>query len=184
MRPAAAWRVPGPGRDTAYPVPMTRCLPGADDTASHPLAGVAGGQGGGIRRWGTVGLLVAIGRNVGEVIGTGVNDHRRARVCHQLFAGERTGGGDQHRRTVRPHLQRGQVAGMAWMVRGSAALEVPTGRKEVARGTPLGATELTSHLPTVWICNPCAPGVSLPGSVVWTMTVATPSRNSIVAAAT
>ena len=37
---------------------------------------------------------------------------------------------------------------------------------------PVGATESASHLPTEWMCRPWKPGVSWPGAVVCTVTVA------------
>src|SRR5689334_4590518 len=49
---------------------------------------------------------------------------------------------------------------------------------------PVGATELASHLPTEWMCRPWNPGVSLPGVVVSTVTVAKPPANSMSAVAT
>src|ERR1700682_4649084 len=49
---------------------------------------------------------------------------------------------------------------------------------------PVGATELASHLPTEWMCRPWKPGVSLPGAVVSTVTVAKPPANSMSAVAT
>src|ERR1700704_5114215 len=49
---------------------------------------------------------------------------------------------------------------------------------------PVGATELASHLPTEWMCRPWKPGVSSPGAVVSTVTVAKPPANSMSAVAT
>ena len=70
-----------------------------DDTARDPLAGVAGGHGGLVRRRGAVDLLVALRRDVGEVVGLLVDDDRGLRAGQQVFRGERVGGRHQHRRS-------------------------------------------------------------------------------------
>jgi hypothetical protein len=49
---------------------------------------------------------------------------------------------------------------------------------------PVGAMELGSHFPMEWMCRPWKPGVSLPGVVVSTVTVAKPPVNSMSAVAT
>src|SRR6201998_398466 len=85
-------------------------LAGADDTARHPLAGVtcAHRRLVGARR--SIGLGVAIARDVGEVVGPGVNDDRGLLSGHQVVHGEGVGGGDQHPDTVLADLQRRQIA--------------------------------------------------------------------------
>ena len=71
--------------------PAGRALAGTNDTARHPLAGVTGGHRGlvGARR--PIGLVVAIRRDVAEVVGSGVNDDRSPRTGKQLVFGERIG---------------------------------------------------------------------------------------------
>src|SRR5579884_1824066 len=70
-------------------------LAGTDDTARHPLAGVAGGHGHGIGTGCAVDLCVALRGDVGEVVGAGVNDDRRLGAGDQVLLGERVGGSHQ-----------------------------------------------------------------------------------------
>src|SRR6185312_15804235 len=96
-----------------------------NDTASHPLAGVAGGHRFRIRARGTVTLGVAVG-DVGEVVRLVVDDDRGARPRQQLLGGECFGGGDQLRGTVGSHLKRREIAARG-LNRVAGRLEVRTG---------------------------------------------------------
>src|ERR1700682_1846627 len=87
------------------PAKSIRRLAGTDNTARHTLAGVAGGQRGLVRRRGSVDLLVALRRDVGEVVRLLVDDDRRLGAGEQIRGGERVGSGYQHRRAVAAHLQ-------------------------------------------------------------------------------
>src|SRR6185437_9576989 len=70
------------------------------DTARHPLAGVTGGHRRLVGAGRAVDLLVALRRDVAEVVGLLVDDDGRLLACEQVRRGERIGGGDQHRRPV------------------------------------------------------------------------------------
>src|SRR6476619_654633 len=84
-------------------------LAGADNTARHALSGVAGGQGGFVRRRVAVDLLVALRRDVGEVVRLLVDDDRGLGAVREVLRGERVGRRHQQRRTVLAHLKRRQV---------------------------------------------------------------------------
>src|ERR1700686_3073697 len=104
-----------------------------NDTARHPLAGIAGGHRLRVRTLGTVALGVAV-RDVGEIVRIGVDHDRGARPCEELRGGERVGGGDQLRRPVGPDLERAEVAARR-MGGVTGPLEVSPGGQEVAGRT-------------------------------------------------
>src|SRR6476659_6496953 len=64
-------------------------LAGADDTARHALSGIAGVHCGLVRRWVAVDLLVALRRDVGEVVRLLVDDDRGPGATRQVLRGER-----------------------------------------------------------------------------------------------
>src|SRR5688572_13117868 len=70
------------------PAKSMRLLTGADNTAGHALSGVAGSQGDSVGWRGAVDLLVALRRDVGEVVRLLVDDDRRFCTGEQLFGGE------------------------------------------------------------------------------------------------
>src|SRR3954466_5111011 len=108
------------------PAKSMRRLTGSDNTAGHAFSGVTGGQGGLVRRRvAAVHLLVALRRDVGEVVRLLVDDDRRLRAAEQILSRERVGRRHQLRGTVPTHLQRGQVT--AGGVHGVAGfLKMPT----------------------------------------------------------
>src|ERR1700754_3229562 len=75
----------------ADPAKSMCLLTGADNTARDPLSGVASGQGHLVRRRSAVDLLVALRRDVREVVGLLVDDDRRLRARLQILGGERVG---------------------------------------------------------------------------------------------
>src|SRR5262245_27504274 len=85
-------------------------LAGADNTARHALSGIAGGQGFGVGRGRAVHLLVALRRNVGEVVRLLVDDDRGLGTGEQIRSGECIGRRHQLRAAVLTDLQRSQVA--------------------------------------------------------------------------
>src|SRR5262245_51112271 len=88
----------------ADPAKSIRLLTGADNTAGHALSGVAGCHGGLVWRRRAVGLLVALGRNVGEVVRLLVDDDRGLGAAEQICGGERVGRRHEHRGAVLAHL--------------------------------------------------------------------------------
>src|SRR4051794_2605759 len=66
---------------------------GGNDTARHPLTGVAGGHRRLVGAGGAVDLLVALRRDVGEVVGLLVDDDGRLGAGLQIGCGEGVGGG-------------------------------------------------------------------------------------------
>src|SRR3954462_14208933 len=116
----------------AEPAKSIRLLSGADDTARDPLPGVASGHGGLVWRRGAVRLLVALRRDVGEVVGLLVNDDRRLGPRLQVLRSEGVGGGHQLGGAVLAHLQRREVAA-GGMPTVAGRLEMPAGGIEVAR---------------------------------------------------
>src|SRR5947199_1148485 len=104
---------------------------GTDDTARHPLTGVTGGHRHlvGARR--SVGLVVAIRRDVGEVVGTRVDHDRGLLAGRQVFLGEGVRGGHQHPDAVLADLKRRQVAA-GGLARVPGRLEMRAGGQEVA----------------------------------------------------
>src|SRR6201990_2419145 len=79
-------------------------LAGADNTARYALSGVSGGPGGFVRWRIAVDLLVALRRDVGEVVRLLVNDDRGLRAAEQILGGERVGRRHQLRGSVRANL--------------------------------------------------------------------------------
>ena len=103
----------------------------ADDTARHALSGIAGCQGGLVWRWVAVDLLVALRRDVGEVVRLLVNDDGGLGLARQVLLGKRVSRRHQQSRAVLANLQRRQVtAGGVAAVSGH--LQMSTGRIEVA----------------------------------------------------
>src|SRR6201987_3279181 len=80
-------------------------LAGTDDTARLPLAGVTGAYRHRVGARCSVGLGVAIPRDVLEVVGAGVNDDGGLLAGQQVVHGEGVGGGDQHPDTVLADFQ-------------------------------------------------------------------------------
>src|SRR5258708_7724963 len=109
-------------------------LAGADNTARHALSGISGGHGGFVRRRVAVDLLVALRRDVGEVVRLLVNDDRSLRTPEQILGGERVGRRHQLRGAVRANLQRRQVAACG-MCRMACLLEMRTRGIEVTGRT-------------------------------------------------
>src|ERR1700739_1097244 len=101
-------------------------LRGTDDTARHPLAGVTGAHRRLVGSRCSVGLGVAIPRDVGEVVGVGVNDDCGLLAGQQVVHGEGIGGGDQRPAAVLANFQRGQVT--------AGGLDSVPGRLEVSAG--------------------------------------------------
>ena len=134
-------------------------------------------------RRGAVDLLVALRRDVGEVVGLLVNDDRRLGAREQILGGEGVGGRHQLGGAVLAHLQRRQVAAgrmpaVAWH------LEMPTGGVEVARlaaGRCDRAGFALAHRVDV---QPVEARRELTGAVVFTVTVAKPPENAKSAVAT
>ena len=91
---------------------------------------LSGGHGGFVRRWVAVDLLVALRRDVGEVVRLLVNDDRGLRTAEQILGGERVGRRHQLRGAVRANLQRRQVAACG-MSRMAGLLEMRTRGIEV-----------------------------------------------------
>src|SRR5437660_6755185 len=91
----------GRGEDakfTLIAVPLSAgWLTGSDHAARHPLAGVTGHHGRLVGPWRTVDLGVAIRRDVGEIVGAGVDHDRGARTAQQISLGEPVGGGLEQR---------------------------------------------------------------------------------------
>src|SRR5271170_2136767 len=96
----------------------------ADHTARHPLAGVTGHHRRLVGPRCPVDLVVAIRRDVAEIVGAGVNDDRSARACQQVSLGEPVGGGLEQRPTILTDLQRGQISASVLVTRRH---EVPAG---------------------------------------------------------
>src|SRR6476469_6552217 len=84
----------------ADPAKSIRLLAGTDDTAGDPLSGIASGERGLVGRRSAVDLLVALRRDVGEVVRLLVDDDRRLGSREQVVGGERVCGGDQLRGAV------------------------------------------------------------------------------------
>src|SRR5690349_20375406 len=105
-------------------------LAGADDTARHALSGIAGGHGLGVRRRRAVHQLIALRRNVGEVVRLLVDEDRGLAAREQIIGGERVGRRHQLRGAVLADLQRGQVA-TGGVGRVARLLEMRAGREEV-----------------------------------------------------
>src|SRR5208283_4383003 len=101
-------------------------LPGTDDTARHPLAGVTGAHRHLVGTRCSVDLVVALRRDVPEVVGTGVNDDCGLLAGEQVVHGEGVRGCHQHPDTVFADFQRGQVT--------TGGLGGVPGRLEVAAG--------------------------------------------------
>src|SRR3954469_2272312 len=114
------------------PAKSIRLLSGTDNTARDPLPGVASSQGCLVRRRRAVGLLVALRRDVGEVVGLLVDDDRRLGPRLQVLCGEGVGGGHQLCGAVLTHLQRREIAA-GGMPTVAGRLEMPAGGIEVAR---------------------------------------------------
>src|ERR1700757_5544220 len=85
-------------------------LAGTNDTARHPLTSVTGGHRRLVGAWCSVGLGVAIPRDVAEIVGSRVNHDRGPLAGQQLILGERVGRRHQQRCAVLADFQRGQVA--------------------------------------------------------------------------
>src|SRR5215203_3060675 len=120
-----------PTVDRADPAKSIRLLSGADNTAGDPLTGVASIQCGLVGGRGAVGQLVALLRDVGEVVGLLVDHDRRLGACLQVLCGEGVGGRHQLGGAVLAHLQRGEVAA-GGMPAVAGRLEMPSGGVEVA----------------------------------------------------
>src|SRR6478735_2542245 len=116
----------------AEPAKSIRLLSGTDNTARDPLPGVASSQCGLVRGRGAVGLLVALRRDVGEVVGLLVDDDRRLGPCQEVLRGECVGGGHQLGGAVLAHLQRREVAA-GGMLTVAGHLEMRPCGVEVAR---------------------------------------------------
>src|ERR1700730_8473123 len=113
---------------------LTGQLATTDDTARHSLAGVTGAHRHLVRTRRSVGLVVALRRDVGEVVGTGVVDDRGLLAGQQVVRGEGVGGGHQRSDAVFADLQRGQVTACR-MGSVSGHLKVIAGGQKVAGGT-------------------------------------------------
>ncbi len=122
--------------------------PGPHHAAGHPLPGVSGGprHGIGAAEPELVGVVrVVLARDVGEVVGAGVDNDRRPVTPQQLGEVEPVGSEEGPGRPVGPGEERGQIAGVTG-VRSDAAAQVPTGRDErvgrVARIAEAGGVDL------------------------------------------
>src|ERR1700749_4057348 len=109
-------------------------LAGTDDTARHPLAGVTGAHRHLVGPRRSVALVVALRRDVGEIVRAGMNDDRGLLAAEQIIHGEGVRGGHQRRRTVPAHLKRGEVTTGGLGGR-PGHLEVPARGQEIPRGT-------------------------------------------------
>src|ERR1700743_3115045 len=142
---------------------LTGELAGTNDTARHPLTGVAGAHRHAVGARRPVGLVVALRRNVGEVVGTGMDDDRGLLAAEQVLHGEGVGGGHQRAAAVSADLQRGQVtAGRLRRVPGD--LEVIAGGQEVAGCAAVGPDRIGLTLADLVDVDAVEPGRELAGA--------------------
>src|ERR1700712_494514 len=94
-----------PAKSMRWGLGLPVALGAGNDTARHALAGVARGHRHLVRAGSPVHLLVAIGRNVREVVRLLVDDDRGLRSAEQILGGKRVGGRHLIRRTVAADLK-------------------------------------------------------------------------------